>query len=348
MVTKLFGNSRLIYPRQQGQYSVYSPVPSIFHYHVYATHATHHKSCDTWVLKHPNSPKSRLLIEELVHTKNQRSTSPTFLCGLNIDVFVSFPLIIIVNCVPRVSLYGALSYEVCVFNLPTLPKVWPFMVQCLFMHCSTRGWPLRKRCAQRLCKGLPTTTKNILSCTLCDIVSCLNFFLVEYTLFKFKLKFKMTDICISLRTIHMGSVFMAVSHDTRSKDSALIMLLRFVTTQYDWLPPAEGNLGLRYVIYWPKLSVTLCVSIFVWDYRYPFCEFYHFPPFRLHEYLKTFHVNHTVLFILHSWYYAWWPDNICHDVDLSISEYTGPSTRKIYYTSFFNADLVFSFYFVTG
>ena len=31
------------------------------------------------------------------------------------------------------------------------------MVQCLFMHCSSRGWPLRKRCAQRLCKGLPTT-----------------------------------------------------------------------------------------------------------------------------------------------------------------------------------------------
>ena len=92
--------------------------------------------------------------------------------------FVSVPLIIIVNCVPRVSLDGALSHEVCVFNLPTLPKVWPFMVQCLFMHCSTHGWPLRKRCAQRLCKGLPTT-KNILSCTLCDIVSCLYFFFLS-------------------------------------------------------------------------------------------------------------------------------------------------------------------------
>ena len=34
------------------------------------------------------------------------------------------------------------------------------MVQCLSMHCSTRGWPLRKQCAQRLCKGLPTTKKK--------------------------------------------------------------------------------------------------------------------------------------------------------------------------------------------
>ena len=76
----------------------------------------------------------------------------------------------------RVSLDGALFHEVCVFNLPTLPKVWPFMVQCLFMHCSTHGWPLRKRCAQRLCKVLPTKKTNILSCTLCDIVSCLYFF----------------------------------------------------------------------------------------------------------------------------------------------------------------------------
>ena len=48
------------------------------------------------------------------------------------------------------------------------------MVQCLFMHCSTRGRPLHKRCAQRLCNDLPTT-KNILSCTLCDIMSCLYF-----------------------------------------------------------------------------------------------------------------------------------------------------------------------------
>ena len=39
-------------------------------------------------------------------------------------------------------------------------QVWHFMVQCLSMHCSTRGWPLRKQCAQRLCKGLPTTTKK--------------------------------------------------------------------------------------------------------------------------------------------------------------------------------------------
>ena len=72
---------------------------------------------------------------------------------------------------PRVSLDGALSHEVCVFNLPTLPKVWPFMVQCLFMHCSTRGWPLRKRCAQRLCKGLPTnkTYCHVLCVILCHV-----------------------------------------------------------------------------------------------------------------------------------------------------------------------------------
>ena len=31
------------------------------------------------------------------------------------QMFFSFPLIIIVNCVPRVSLDGALSHEVCVF-----------------------------------------------------------------------------------------------------------------------------------------------------------------------------------------------------------------------------------------
>ena len=28
--------------------------------------------------------------------------------------------------------------------------------RCLFMHCSIFGWLLRQRCAQRLCKGLPT------------------------------------------------------------------------------------------------------------------------------------------------------------------------------------------------
>ena len=36
------------------------------------------------------------------------------------------------------------------------------MVQCLFMHCSTRGWPLRKRYAQRLCKGLPTKKNTVM------------------------------------------------------------------------------------------------------------------------------------------------------------------------------------------
>ena len=39
--------------------------------------------------------------------------------------FVSFPLIIIVNCVPRVSLDGALSHEVCVFNCQRFQKFDP-------------------------------------------------------------------------------------------------------------------------------------------------------------------------------------------------------------------------------
>ena len=54
------------------------------------------------------------------------------------------PYFYYVNCVPRVCLYGALPHEVCVclLNLPTLPKDWHFTVQCLFMHCSTHGWPL--------------------------------------------------------------------------------------------------------------------------------------------------------------------------------------------------------------
>ena len=79
-------------------------------------------------------------------------------------------------CAPSKSRWRSVPWRVCVFNLLTLQKVWHFIVQCLFIHCSISGWPLRKRCAQCLCKGLPTT-KNILSCTLCGIVSCLYFFL---------------------------------------------------------------------------------------------------------------------------------------------------------------------------
>ena len=80
---------------------------------------------------------------------------------------------------PRVSLAGALSHEVCVFNLPTLPKVWPFMVQCMFMHCSTRGWPLRKRCAQRLCKGLPTKKNHTVMYSVWYCVMFVFFFLLN-------------------------------------------------------------------------------------------------------------------------------------------------------------------------
>ena len=61
------------------------------------------------------------------------------------------------------------SIVVCRLNLPTLPKVLHFMVQCLFMHCSTPGWPLRKQYAQRLCKGLPTTKTY---CHLLFVILC--------------------------------------------------------------------------------------------------------------------------------------------------------------------------------
>ena len=72
--------------------------------------------------------------------------------------------------------------EIKIFHIFCLPMLIEIATHSIhlniqrFIFCSTRGWPLRKRCAQRLCKGLPTT-KNILSWTLCDIVSCLYFFL---------------------------------------------------------------------------------------------------------------------------------------------------------------------------
>ena len=74
-------------------------------------------------------------------------------------------------CAQRKSRWRSVPWSVCVFNLPTLPKVWHFMVQCLFMHCSTRGWPFRKLCAQRLCNGLPTkkTYCHVLFVILCHV-----------------------------------------------------------------------------------------------------------------------------------------------------------------------------------
>ena len=82
-------------------------------------------------------------------------------------------------CAPRKSRWRSVLWSVCVFNLPTLPTVWHFMVQCLSMHCSTRGWPLRKRCSQRLCKGLPTTKKHTVMYSL--------WYCVMFVFFSFKI-----------------------------------------------------------------------------------------------------------------------------------------------------------------
>ena len=65
-----------------------------------------------------------------------------------------------VNCVPRVCLEGALPNGVLSFWLH-IPNSCSQIVstscaRCLFMHCSIFEWLLRQRCAQRLCKGLPT------------------------------------------------------------------------------------------------------------------------------------------------------------------------------------------------
>ena len=106
---------------------------------------------------------------------------------------------------PSLSLDGALSHEVCVFNLPTLPKVWYFMVQCLFMHCSAPGWPLRKQCTQRLCKGLPTTKKHTVMysvwyCVMYVLFSCqINNFQVQVQVqVKFRLTILIEMSCVDL------------------------------------------------------------------------------------------------------------------------------------------------------
>ena len=68
---------------------------------------------------------------------------------------------------------GVLSFWLHIPNLCT-QNVSTTCSWCLFMHCSIFGWLLRQRCAQRLCKGLPTFCMYPLPhCFLLVFVFCL-------------------------------------------------------------------------------------------------------------------------------------------------------------------------------